>query len=185
MNKKSLIGVSIVVVFVALIASWYFFGRPAQVINTSNEPFEMSGAFVGPENVTKSADTLTLSRVLRGYVDRSTVVNDQTSYFISAQINWPDEEPQQMVVVQVLPQTEFLCWPSATTTADGTVTEIKDMVFLLDDSHKLFIEGQLPILPNDRAEQLKQGSPVVIALQEPYSDRVVSNAFQIAVVGCQ
>ncbi|MBW7944535.1 hypothetical protein H3C70_03990 [Patescibacteria group bacterium] len=186
MRKKNLLGILALVVFVLVVLGLYFFRRSQsqRVIVNQDAPFEMSGAFAGVENVAVSADAPSLNRVVRGYFD-SIGDNNEPFIYVSTQINWPEEEPLQNMTFQVLPQTEYLCWPSSFITGDGTTAEIKDTVYLLDSSHKLLLEGQVPLTYERAVDVLKQGDPVIIALQEPYSENRLNTAFQVAIVGCQ
>ncbi len=184
MRKKSLWGILAVVVVVAIVVGLYLFRRPQEVIIPPTAPFELSGTFAGPQNISLSADSLSLSRVIHGYFDR--VADENTpSVFISAQINWPEEEPQRILAFNLLPQTEYLCWPSTFTTGDGTVAEIKDTIFLLDENTKLFVQGQKPLTYTEALNVMKSGAPLIIALQESYAETRPNTIFQVGIVGCQ
>lgn len=169
---------------VAVVAALYFFKRPQETVAEINTPFEMSGPFVGAENANTSADALSLGRVLRAYFD-SSADGDNSALFISTQINWPQETPQQLQTIQLLPQTEYLCWPSTFVNGDGTEAQIKDTIYMLDNTHKLFLENQKPMFKEEALQALHEGMPVIVALQQSYSEHQPSVAFQIAIVGCK
>lgn len=185
MNRKSLIGVIAIVLLVGIFSSWYLFiQRPTSLQNSSVQPVELSGAFAGSDVLSQSADGLSLSRVVRGYVDSWTEPKD-SQIFITTLVNWPKEEPTSRLVFSVLPQTEYLCWPSTFTTGDGNQAQIKDTVYLLDNNTKLYLPNQTRLSYEEAMAQFTQGSSVIIALQEPYSMNKDNVAFQVAMVGCQ
>ena len=129
-------------------------------------------------------DALPLSRVVRGYIDSQNLV-ESSSFVLSTQINWPEEQPQRLIPFLVTATTEYLCWGEGLQHPDGTYSTYAETIFMLDDTHKLFAEGQKPLTQEQAADLPQKGTPVILGLQQGYINNQVNNVFQIAIIGCQ
>lgn len=129
-------------------------------------------------------DALALSRVVRGYIDSQNLA-ESSSFVLSTQINWPEEQPQRLIPFLITPTTEYLCWGEGLQHPDGTYARYTETIFMLDDTHKLFAEGQQSLTQEQAAELLQDGTPVILALQQGYVNNQVNKVFQIAIIGCQ
>lgn len=139
--------------------------------------------FSGSGLDTQYPDTISLNRLVRGFIQSTDPEND--NFLLAAQVNWPETEPLRPIPFRVMDQSEYLCWGENFVAADGTTTPYQETLFLIDDSHKLQAPDQRLLTKDEAFALLQEGSPVLLALTKGYDGSEINTVFQLVIIGCQ
>lgn len=188
MKKNSWVIVIAAIILTVAVALYLLFriSTQRQVVITS--PIAQEGSvqtqFSGNGLDSQYPDTLSLSRVIRGFMQNNQFL-DGGMFYLDTQVNWPEREPLRPILFRLMPTTEYLCWGENFVAADGTSTPYVDTLFMLDDNHKLFAEGQGVLTQEQATNMIQPGTPVILALSKGYVNSELNDVFQIAIIGCQ